>query len=133
MPLILYTLFAVSFLPILLAWVGGYFRFRQFETFDNHYPRLQQAQMQGIGARVQAAQMNAWEALIIYTAVNLIAFASGLDLNTLDTVACAYLGLRILHGVFYLADWAWTRSSVFALGMFCCLYIVYRAATHAAV
>ncbi|MGB2248676.1 MAG: MAPEG family protein, partial [Alcanivorax sediminis] len=80
MPNILYVLFAVSFLPIFLAWAGVYFRIKQFKRFDNHHPRQQQAALEGAGARAQAAQANAWEALIVFTMVCFIAYASGLDL-----------------------------------------------------
>lgn len=129
MPVILYSLFFVSFMPILLSWVGVYFRVKQFGKLDNNYPRVQQAQLSGIGARVQGAQMNAWEALIIYTMVNFIALASGLDMNSLNKVAIAFAMLRVLHAVFYIANLAWFRSSVFVLSMFCCLYIVFLSAT----
>ncbi|MDX5299843.1 MAG: MAPEG family protein [Gammaproteobacteria bacterium] len=128
MPTLLYVLFAVSFLPILLAWLGGYFRVRQFGRMDNHYPRRQQAELKGVGARVQAAQMNAWESLIVFTAVSFIAFASGLDLHTLNAVAWLFLGFRILHAVFYIADLASLRSLAYTGGMGCCVYVFYRAA-----
>lgn len=127
MPTILYVLFAISFLPIFLAWAGVYFRIRQFKHFDNHHPRQQQAALKGAGARTQAAQANAWEALIVFTTVCFIAYASGLDLNRLDGVALLYLAIRVLHPVLYIANLAWLRSGVFAVGMGCCLYIVYLA------
>ena len=129
MSTILYVLFAISFLPIFLAWVGVYFRIKQFRHFDNYHPRQQQAALEGAGARTQAAQANAWEALIVFTMVCFIAYASGLDLNRLDGVALLYLATRVLHPVLYIANLAWLRSGVFAVGMGCCLYIVYLAAS----
>ena len=129
MPVTLYALFIVSFMPIVLAWIGAYYRVRQFGVFDNNYPRTQQAQLTGIGARIQGAQMNAWEALIVFTMANFIAFASGLDLKAIANAAIAFVAFRALHAVFYIANLAWLRSSVYALGMFCCLYIVYLSAT----
>jgi uncharacterized MAPEG superfamily protein len=130
MPATLYALFAVSFMPILLAWVGAYFRVKQFGVFDNNYPRLQQAQMTGVGARIQGAQLNAWESLIIFTMTNFIAFASGLDLALIANVSIAFVILRVLHALFYITNLAWFRSGTYALGMFFCLYIVYLSATH---
>lgn len=129
MPTILYVLFAISFLPILLAWAGVYFRIKQFEHFDNHHPRQQQVALEGAGARTQAAQANAWEALIVFTMVCFIAHTTGLDLNRLDGVALLYLATRLLHPILYIANLARLRSGVFALGMGCCLYIVYLAAS----
>ncbi|MEE3320548.1 MAG: MAPEG family protein [Pseudomonadota bacterium] len=78
---------------------------------------------------MQAAQANAWEALLLFTMVCFIAYASGLDLNRLDGVALLYLATRVLHPVLYIANLAWLRSGVFAVGMGCCLYIVYLAAS----
>ena len=132
MPLILYVLFAMTLMPIVLAWLGAYYRFKQFGRFDNHHPRIQQAQLTGTGARIQGAQLNAWESLIVFVAVLIIAVASGLDLNRLDTVAIVYLLCRLSHGGFYIANLAWLRSGVYALGMGCCLYLVYLSVQHSA-
>lgn len=129
MPTILYVLFAISFLPIFLAWAAVYFRIKQFNHFDNHHPRQQQAALVGMGARVQAAQANAWEALTLFTMVCFLAYASGLDLNRLDGVAWLYLAARVLHPILYIANLAWWRSGVFVVGMFCCLYIAILALT----
>lgn len=49
MPIILYVLFAISFLPFVMAWTAIYFRINQFGTFDNHHPRQQQAALTGTG------------------------------------------------------------------------------------
>ncbi|MDF1724979.1 MAG: MAPEG family protein [Alcanivorax sp.] len=129
MPTILFVLFAISFLPIFLAWAGVYFRIRQFGTFDNYHPRQQQAALVGAGARVQGAQANAWESLTVFTMVCFIAYASGLDLNQLDGVALLYLAARVLHPILYITNLAWFRSAIYAVGMGCCLYIVYLAAS----
>ncbi len=129
MPVILYVLFTVSVLPIALAGVGNYFRARQFGAFDNSNPRLQQARLEGIGARAQAAQNNAWEALAIFSATCFIAFASGVNLESLTLVAQIFLICRILHAVFYIANMAAMRSLIFSAALACCIYIVYLAST----
>lgn len=131
MPTVLYTLFILSAFPIVLAFIGLYFRWRQFGRVDNRHPRVQQSELRGTGARVVAAQQNAWESLVVYTVAVFIAHASGMDLRALDGVAVAFLALRTLHAVFYVADFAVTRSVVYALGMGCCVYIFILAATHA--
>lgn len=129
MPVILYVLFIVSILPILLAGIGNFMRARQFGAFDNHNPRAQQAQLTGAGARVQAAQGNAWEALVVFGSSCFIGYASGLPLDSLSLVAMVFLLCRILHAVFYIADLAALRSLIFGVGSACCLYIVYLSAT----
>lgn len=83
-----------------------------------------------MGARAHGAQMNAWETLTVYTATCFIAYAAGLDLASLDTIALAFIGFRVLHAVLYLADLAWFRSTAYVLSMSCCLYIVYLAANN---
>ena len=127
MPILFHVLLALMLLPFLLAWLGAFLRMRQFGRIDNHTPRLQQAALTGVGARVQGAQANAWEALLIFAVVSFIAFASGVPLASLGGVALVFLVLRLLHAALYIADFAWARSGVFAAGMLCCLFIVYRA------
>ncbi len=127
MPTILVTLFAAAVFPIMLAWVGGYFRMRQFGGIDNRHPRIQYAKMEGAGARAVGAQQNAWEALAMYTVVVFIAFASGLDLHALTTPALVFISARVLHPVFYIANMDKLRSLVFIVGVFSCAYIFYLA------
>ncbi len=128
MPIILYVLFILSVVPIVLAGVENVYRVRQFERFDNHNPRQQKALLEGVGARVRAAQANAWEALMIFSATCLIAYAGGVDLNTLSTVALIFLACRIAHALCYIADLAGLRSLAFGGAMLCSFYIVFQAA-----
>ncbi|MFC6669960.1 MAPEG family protein [Marinobacterium aestuariivivens] len=129
MPVILYVLFISAVIPVLLAGVGNLFRARQFGRFDNEHPRLQQARLEGAGARAQAAQANAWEALTVFGVSCFIAYAAGVRLESLTLVALLFLACRILHAVFYIANLSTLRSLIFAVAMGCCFYIVYQAAT----
>lgn len=123
MPFLFQTLFIVALFPITLAVLGGYLRYRQFGRFDNKQPRLQQAQMTGLGARVLAAQKNAWEALLFYAVMCLLAFISGTDLSQFSYAAALFLMSRIAHPVFYMLDMAPYRSLVFMIGWLCSFYI----------
>ncbi len=127
MPDILLVLFIVSLLPILLAGVAIHFRVAELGKFDNHYPRMQQAAVTGAGARVVAAQKNAWEALLVFAVVTLIAVASPLDLDSLKAPAYLFLAARILHPIFYIANFAMPRSLAFAAGWFSCVYVFWQA------
>lgn len=127
MPFVFDVLFIVSLFPIVLAVSGGYLRYRQFGKLDNHHPRLQQSQLTGLAARVLAAQKNAWEALILYTAMCVLAYVSNIDINEFNYVAGLFLLSRIAHPVFYLLDMASYRSLVFLVGWFSCLYIGLRS------
>lgn len=124
MPNLFTVLFIVALLPMVLAGVGGYLRSKQPEGFDNQHPRQQQAKLTGMGARVVAAQQNAWEALIFYTAACVLAYVSGVYLDTLAYPATLFLLSRLLHPVFYALNMDKLRSLVFMLGWFATLYIL---------
>ena len=117
------SLFAVSLFPIILAVLGGYLRYRQFGVLDNNHPRLQQAQMTGLGARVLSAQKNAWEALLFYAVMCVLAYVSSTDVNDLSYPAGLFLLSRIAHPVFYILNMAPYRSLVFLIGWLSSLYI----------
>lgn len=127
MPLLFKVLFIVSLFPITLAVMGGYFRYKQFGRFDNHHPRQQQAQLSGVAARVLAAQKNAWEALIFYAVMCVLAYVSGIGMKELDYAAGLFLLSRIAHPVFYILDMAPFRSLVFMVGWFSTVYIGLQA------
>lgn len=127
MPILFVVLFVVALFPMLLALLGGYLRYRQFGRFDNHYPRLQQAHMTGMGARVLAAQGNAWEALMFYAVMCVLAYVAEVDLYSLDQAALLFLFSRIAHAVFYIMDLATYRSLVFVTGWLSGLYIGLQA------
>jgi uncharacterized MAPEG superfamily protein len=123
MPLIYYALFAASVIPILLAWLSGYLRYRDFGHLDNNHPREQQGKQTGVGARAVAAQNNAWEALIVFLLVTFIAYASGVDMAGLSAVGLAFVFLRLLHAAFYLANLGSLRSVAYLAANLCCIYI----------
>ncbi|AFJ03099.1 putative membrane protein [Methylophaga frappieri] len=127
MPSIFVVLFIVSLLPMTLAIIGGYLRFRQFDQFDNHHPRQQQTKLSGLAARIYAAQQNAWESLIFYAVACLLAFISSIDLDTLSYAALLFLACRILHPVFYALNQASFRSLVFMVGWLANVYIAVRS------
>lgn len=127
MPLVFKVLFFVSLFPIILAVSGAYLRYRQCGRFDNHHPRLQQAQLTGMAARALAAQKNAWEALILYTAMCVLAYVSPVDISEFNYPAGLFLLSRIAHPVFYLLDMSSYRSLVFLVSWLSCLYIGVKA------
>lgn len=125
MSVILYSLVIISILPVLIAWIAGYYRIKQFGGFDNKNPRPEQFKLEGIGARAVAAQANAWEALILFTVSIFIAFCAGVDMNSLDAVGYAFVIARILHLLFYLLSWDVLRSVIFFVAWGACLYMIY--------
>jgi uncharacterized MAPEG superfamily protein len=117
----------MTFIPFILTWINVYFRHKEFGRVDNYHPRAQVSQQTGAGARVQAAQANTWEALIVYAITCFVAFSSGADLHQFDTVALLYFALRILFVGFYIANKASLRSLTFVASVFCCVYIVVQS------
>ena len=115
----LWCLAIVACLPFPCAWLAGYFRYRQFGTVDNKNPRRQQALLEGAGARAQAAQANAWEALPFFTAGVLVSHLAGADPRKTALFSMAFVATRILHPIAYVADLDAIRSLVFVVGLAC--------------
>jgi uncharacterized MAPEG superfamily protein len=123
----LWCLVVVSFLPYALSFLGGYYRTRQLGRLDNKYPRQQAAQLQGIGARVYAAQANAWEALGFFTAVLVVLHLANREAAASVSAGYASLGFaatRVLHAGFYLANLDALRSLSFVVGIGCAIWLL---------
>ncbi len=127
MPTVLVVLFIVALMPIVFSVAAGYCRVQEFGHFDNDHPRIQQAQLTGVGARAIAAHANAWEALMVFATTVFIAYAAGVDLTLLTIPSLVFLAARIAFGLFYIAGWSTLRSLAFFIGMSCCGYIFYLA------
>ncbi|MBT8152254.1 MAG: MAPEG family protein [Gammaproteobacteria bacterium] len=118
------VLVLVAFLPYLLAGLGGYSRIKQLGSMDNENPRLQSAELTGAGARIVAAQANAWEALALYSATLLVVFLSGVPMESVALPAMIFGASRVLHLVMYIANRATLRSIVFVVGFGSCIYMI---------
>ncbi|WP_129139575.1 MAPEG family protein [Modicisalibacter coralii] len=116
MTVLLGCLLVVALIPYALAMLGGICRRRQLGSFDNHYPRAQYAEITGLGARLWAAQQNAWEALILFTAAIAAALLAGVQGAVAEGAALLFVAARLLHALCYAADWATARSLVFIVG-----------------
>jgi uncharacterized MAPEG superfamily protein len=87
--------------------------------YNNHAPREQLAQAEGWRKRANWAQLNAFEAFPVFAAAVIIAHLARAPQGRIDLLALAYLGLRLLHGILYIADRASPRTVVWALGQAC--------------
>ena len=114
--------------PYVLAGISGYFKTQQFGSIDNRNPRVQAAALVGAGARAYAAQQNAWEALAVFGFAVAVAHLSGADPGLSSLASLLFIGARVLHAVFYIADQASLRSLAFLLGFGCCLWLFGLAA-----
>ena len=104
-------------LPIICAWLCGYFRHKQFGKIDNKHPRAQYTALEGPGARAYAAQQNAWEALPIFASAVIIAHLAGVAESSAATAALIFVAARVLHAVFYIANIDSLRSLCFIVGL----------------
>lgn len=110
-----YCLIAACLLPVVCAGIAkskGFGKRRRDGGFDNHDPRAWLARQTGWQARANSAQANSFEALPLFIAGVLAAQQMQLDQGRIDTLALAYVGLRVAFIAFYLADQANLRSLV---------------------
>lgn len=99
------------------------------ERYDNRDPRAWLGrQSQPRVARANAAQLNGFEAFAPFAAAVLMAQAAGLDRDTIATLAVAFVMLRVLHGVFYVANQHYLRSAVWFGGVGCVAALMVQAA-----
>ncbi len=123
----LWCLFIVILLPLPLSFLGAYFRGQTFGSPDNKDPRGQAAKLEGTGARVYAAQSNAWEASILFTAAVLGSHAAGLSAEAAAPWTIAFVVFRILHAIFYVVNIDVARSVVFLGSIVCVVGLFIKA------
>ena len=96
-------------LPVAVAMqrAGGY---------DNRMPRVQQARLEGWGARSVAAHQNGFESFAPFAAAVLVAHLGGGPERVIDLLAITFVVARVGYVFCYLADWASLRSAVWSVG-----------------
>lgn len=87
--------------------------------YDNHAPRAQAASTPGWRQRLNWAHLNAFEAFPPFAAAVIIAEQLHAPQEEVNGLALAFIGLRILHSLFYAFDKATLRSFVWAGGFLC--------------
>jgi uncharacterized MAPEG superfamily protein len=122
----LWCLLIVALLPYPLAFLGGYFKTRQFGRADNKHPRDQALRLEGAGARAVAAQANAWEALGVFTAAQVVLHFANPEAargSTAANLSMLYVATRIAHPFLYVANIDIARSLAFVIGMVCIVWL----------
>lgn len=127
MAFILWALFAVALLPY-LARLPVARAMNQLGGYDNHLPRAQQARLEGMGARANAAHYNSFEALQLFLAAVLGCVVSGNYDSTMQVLAWLYVGCRVAFILLYLLDYALLRSIVWVVGVGAVFSMIVRAA-----
>lgn len=121
-------IFVACLLPIVCAGIaksGGFGKPRRDGGFDNHNPRGWLADLQGWQARANAAQLNSFEALPLFIAAVLVAQHHNAAQHMVNTLAAAFIVLRIGYIWMYLMDRASLRSVFWSLGLVCCIALFF--------
>ena len=94
--------------------------------YNNRHPREWYGKLSGARARAAAAQNNCWEALPFFAAAVIIAHQLGSAQPFLNHLALAFVALRVVYVVLYLADLHWQRTLVWiaALAVNCVIFFV---------
>lgn len=112
----------LPYLWITIAKAGG-------ERYDNRDPRGWMARQDSpLSIRANAAQLNAFEAFAPFAAGVAIAQLAGVPAERIALLALVFVGLRLLHGVFYLANVHALRSLAWFGGFACVLGLLGQAA-----
>lgn len=110
---------SIAYWCILIAALLPYFSTllaKAGKNYDNHAPRAQLERLEGYRKRAYWAQLNAFEAFPAFAAAVIIAQLQHVTQATVDILALNFIGLRVLHAIFYLLNKAMLRSIVWMLG-----------------
>ncbi|MFC0444478.1 MAPEG family protein [Pseudidiomarina halophila] len=128
MSTLIWCLLIAGLLPIAAKAPVVYFQNRD-SGYDNRHPRAQQQRLTGIGARAVAGHYNAYEAFPLFAAAVLLVIATGHVGIVNQWLAVAFVGLRILYHVLYLANRDKLRSLVWFLALLCPVIMIAQTAT----
>lgn len=114
-----WAVLAACLLPIVTVGVAKAAHARQSRKnggYDNQHPRDWESKLTGWQARAHAAQLNGFEALPLFIAGVLFAQTGGADAGTVDTLAVAFVAVRVAYVVAYIKNWASLRSVIWTVG-----------------
>lgn len=117
-------LLAAALLPYVWTVVAK----RSAPGFDNRDPRGWLARQDNPRVqRANAAQLNAFEAFPAFAAAVLMAQLAGVDAGRVAALAVAFVALRVLHGICYLAGVHIARTLAWAAGIACVVALMVQA------
>lgn len=123
---VIYVILAACLLPYLFTFIakiaGG------FTLKDNLNPRAFLANTTGLAARANAVQQNSFEGLPLFIASVLMAEYLVVPSQIVFELGVAYLILRVLYGIAYLANWGTLRSIFWTFSIACPVLLLLLAA-----
>ncbi len=110
---------AACVLPIVTVGLAKFTSIRRVSQggYDNNHPREWEEKQTGWRKRAAAAQDNGFESLPLFVFAVLAAQMAQVDQGRTDTLALAFLAVRLVYIAIYLADLATLRSLVWFVGM----------------
>jgi uncharacterized MAPEG superfamily protein len=93
----------------------------------NRIPRRCAEALTGWRLRAHWAHLNGFEAFAPFAAAVIVAHQLGAPQARIDALALAFVGFRLAHAGFYLADLGVPRSLAFGGGVACILAIFFAA------
>ena len=121
---------AACVLPVLtvgLAKAGSARLARKAGGYDNNNPRVWEQGLTGWRQRANAAQNNGFEALPLFIAAVILAQQSHADQGRIDSLALAFIALRVLYVAAYLMNQGTVRSLLWAGGVAASIAILVMA------
>lgn len=119
---IVYLILIACLLPYVFSLLARLFG--GFKVEDNQDPRAFFAKTTGLAARANAAQQNSFESLPLFIAAVLMAEYMVIPQILIMMMGIAYIVLRILYGICYLANWSSLRSVIWGLSMACPIWLL---------
>ncbi|MEK9711799.1 MAG: MAPEG family protein [Thalassolituus sp.] len=87
--------------------------------YNNYSPREFLEKQEGFRKRAHWAQLNSFEAFPMFAAAVIIAHLTGGEQGYIDTLAMAFIAIRVVYGVMYVANLAALRTLVWTAGIAC--------------
>ena len=124
MTLLIICLLVAVILPYLVKLAVGYAMQKAKGGYNNHHPRMQQASLEGFGARAVAAHQNCFESLSVFSVAVLTALVTNHISLLMQILAIIYIFSRFIYIYFYLKDLASLRSLTWFVGFICCILMI---------
>ncbi|HCG79710.1 MULTISPECIES: MAPEG family protein [Thalassolituus] len=115
MTLAYWCVLAAALMPFLFTGIAKFSGGR----YNNYSPREFLEKQEGFRKRAHWAQLNSFEAFPMFAAAVIIAHLTGAEQDYINTLAIAFIGIRIVYGAMYLANLAALRTLVWAAGLAC--------------
>lgn len=115
-----WTILAAFMLPVLTVGMAKAATIRQGRRnggYDNNNPREWAGKLTGWHQRANAAQINGFEGLPLFAAAVILAQMAQADQTRIDQLALAYIGIRVVYVVLYLANLGYLRTLVWVAGL----------------